>query len=149
MNLTKIELDINYSDKVALIKFYPGQEAEILDFYALKYKGIIIEATGLGHLPVSESGNSWIPKLKKHIRDGLVVCITSQCIFGRVNEYVYSNLRELADAGVIFLGDILAETALVKLGFVLGHHGWKKNVKEKMLENFAGELNEKLGVEFL
>jgi hypothetical protein len=29
---------------------------------------------------------------------------------------------------------------MVKLGFVLGHYGWKGKVKEKMLENMAGEL---------
>ena len=39
---------------------------------------------------------------------------------------------------------MLSETALVKLGWVLGHYGWKKDVEKKMLENFAGELNERL-----
>ena len=47
---------------------------------------------------------------------------------------------------MIFLEDILPETALVKLGFVLGHYGWKMKVKEKMLENFSGEFNERLAV---
>ena len=66
-NKDKVKLDIGFSDKVALVKFYPGQDSSILDFYALKYKGIIIEGSGLGHLPVSESSHNWIPKLKKHI----------------------------------------------------------------------------------
>jgi hypothetical protein len=39
---------------------------------------------------------------------------------------------------------MLSETALVKLGWVLGHYGWKKDVKEKMLYSFAGELNDRL-----
>ena len=42
---------------------------------------------------------------------------------------------------------MLAETALVKLGWVLGHKEWTKSkevVREKMLENFAGEINERL-----
>ncbi|MBX4212621.1 Glu-tRNA(Gln) amidotransferase subunit GatD [Candidatus Pacearchaeota archaeon] len=143
-NTGKTELDVSFSDKVALVKFYPGQDPSILDFYALKYKGIIIEAAGLGHLPPSDAGNSWIPSLKKHIRNGLVVCVAAQTIFGRVDPYVYSTGRELLDAGVIFLEDMLAETALVKLGWVLGHYGWKKNVKEKMLENFSEELNDRL-----
>ena len=146
-NNEKVELDIDFTDKVALVKFYPGQDPDILDFYSLKYKGIVFEGTGLGHLPVSEAKHSWTAKLKKHIRDGFVVCVTSQCIFGRVDPYVYSNLRELEDCGVIFLEDMLAETAFVKLGWVLGHYGLKKNVKDKMLENFAGELNDRLGIE--
>jgi len=147
-NKDVVKLDSSYSDKVALLKFYPGQDPGILDYYALKYKGIVIEAGGLGQLPASDSVHNWIPKLKKHIRNGLAVCVTSQTIFGRVDPYVYSNGRELMDAGAIFLEDMLSEVALVKLGFVLGHYGWKKNVKEKMLENFSGELNERLGIEF-
>ncbi|MBU1988723.1 MAG: asparaginase, partial [Nanoarchaeota archaeon] len=148
-NNEKVELDIGFNDKVAFIKFYPGQDPSILDFYALKYKGIVVEASGLGHLPVSEAQHNWIPKLKKYIREGLVVCAAAQTVFGRLDPYVYSNGRELLDAGVIFLEDMLAETALVKLGWILGHHGWKGKAKEKMLENVVGELNERLGVGFL
>lgn len=143
-NKGKVELDTDVTDKIALVKFYPGQDPAVLDFYALKYKGIVIEATGLGHLPVGTSRNSWIPKLKKHIREGFVVCCAGQTIYGRVDPLLYSTGRELLDAGIIFLEDMLAETAFVKLGYVLGHHGWKKNVKEKMLENMAGELNDRL-----
>ncbi len=144
-NSEKVKLDKEFTDKVGLVKFYPGQDASILDFYALKHKGIVIEASGLGHLPVSEAKESWIPKLKKHIRNGFVVCAAPQTIYGRLDPLVYSNGRELIDAGVIFLEDMLAETALIKLGFVLGHYGWKTKVQEKMLKNFAGEISERLG----
>jgi len=141
-----VELDLDCSDKVALVKFYPGQDPEILDHYALKYKGIVIEGVGLGQLPASDVHNSWLPKLKKHIREGFVVCMASQTVFGRVDPFVYSNARELEEAGVIFLEDMLAEVGFVKLGWVLGHHGWKRMAKDMMLENVAGELNERLGV---
>ncbi|MBI2451958.1 Glu-tRNA(Gln) amidotransferase subunit GatD [Candidatus Pacearchaeota archaeon] len=146
-NKEKVELDLNYTDKVALVKFYPGQDPSILDFYALKYKGIVIEGVGLGHVGTSGVHHNWIPKLKKHVRNGFVVCMISQTIFGKVDEYVYHVGRELRDAGVIFLDDMLSETAWIKLGWVLGHYGWKKNIKEKMLENFAGEINGRLGIE--
>ena len=146
-NKRKVELDVNFSDKVALVKFYPGQDASILDFYALKNKGIIVEASGLGHLPVGEAGHNWLATIKKHIRNGFVVCCAAQTINGRLDPLVYSNGRELIDAGVIFLEDMLSESAFVKLGWVLGHRGWVGKAKEKMLENFAGELNESLRVE--
>jgi len=143
-NNGKVELDVQYTDKVALIKFYPGQSADILDYYALKCKGVVIEVGGLGHLPPSEAQHSWIPSLKKHIKNGLVVCGAAQTVYGRLNPLVYSNGRELVDAGVIFLEDMLSECALVKLGWVLGHYGWKGKVKDKMLENVSGELNDRL-----
>lgn len=144
-NNGKVELDVQYTDKVALIKFYPGQSADILDYYALKCKGVVIEVGGLGHLPPSEAQHSWIPSLKKHIKNGLVVCASAQTVYGRLDPLVYSNGRELIDAGVIFLEDMLAETSLVKLGWVLGHYGWKGKVKDRMLENFCNEFNERLG----
>ncbi|MFH1802341.1 MAG: Glu-tRNA(Gln) amidotransferase subunit GatD [archaeon] len=148
-NKDKVELDASFSDKVALVKFYPGQDPGILDYCALKYKGLVIEVAGIGHVAASDSKENWMPKLKKHIRDGLVVCVAPQTIFGRLDPYVYSNGRELMDSGVVFLEDMLPESALVKLGWVLGHHGWKGKAKEKMLENVAGELNDRLGNEFL
>ena len=110
------------------------------------FKGLVIEMLGLGHVAAGDSVNSWAPALKKAIREGMVVCGACQTIYGRLNPNVYSTGRELENAGVIFLEDILAETALVKLGWVLGHRGWMAydKAKEKMLENFAGELNELL-----
>jgi glutamyl-tRNA(Gln) amidotransferase subunit D len=138
----KTELDTNFTDKIALVKYYPGQSSDILDYYALKYKGIVIEGTGLGHIAME--GTGWASALKKHIKNGLVVCMTTQTVNGRVDSWVYSTGRDEEEAGVIFLEDMLAETAFVKLGFVLGHYGWKGKVKEKMLENFAGEFNERL-----
>lgn len=145
-NKERVELDCSFSEKIGLVKFYPGQNPSILDFYALKHKGIVVEASGLGHLPVSEAEHNWIPTLRKHIRNGFIVCAAAQTLYGRLDPYVYSNGRELIDAGVIFLEDMLPETALIKLGWVLGHYGWKGKVKEKMLENFAGELNDRLGL---
>ena len=146
-NNEKVELDVEFSDKVALVKYYPGQDSSILDFHALKYKGIIVEALGLGQIATSEATNNWVPKLKKLIREGFVVCFSAQTINGRLDPYVYSNARELLDAGVIFLEDMLSETALVKLGWVLGHYGWKARVKELMLTNISGELNNRLSLD--
>jgi len=145
-NNKKVELDLKFEEKVALIKFYPGQSSDILNYYFKnKYRGIIIEATGLGHLAVnSESEYGWDKKLKELVEKGVAICITSQCINGRVDSLVYSNGRKLLDAGIIFLEDMLAETALVKLGWVLGHEEWKNKIKEKMLENVSGELNDRL-----
>ncbi len=139
----KCKADIKFEDKVALVKFYPGQSPDILDYYVKnKYKGIVIEMGGLGHVATKRSRNSWIKKLKEVIDKGIVVCAASQTIYGRLDPLVYSNGRELLETGVIYLEDMLSETAYVKLGYVLGHPEW--NVKEKMLENISGEFNDRL-----
>jgi len=144
-NKNKVKADLSFEDKVALLKFYPGQNPDILDYYVKKkYKGIVIEMMGLGHVATKEATVSWTKKLKEVIKKGLVVCGVAQAIYGRLDPLVYSTGRELLETGIIYLEDMLAEVALVKLGFVLGHKNW--NVKEKMLENISGEFNERLEI---
>lgn len=147
-NKKKVKLDLKFEEKVALVKIYPGQLPDILDFYLRKkFKGIVLEMSGLGHAPTRRARNGWTRKLKEIQEKGMIVCGVSQCINGRVDPLVYSNGRELLATGIIYLEDMLGETALVKLGWVLGHSDWAKSrekVKEKMLENFAGEIGERL-----
>ncbi len=147
-NKTKVKLDNKFEEKVALLKFYPGQSPEILDYYLENgYKGIVIEMVGLGQVATSGARKSWIAKLKEVQKKGLIVCAAAQTIYGRLDPLVYSTGRELIQTGIIYLDDMLAETALVKLGWVLGHKDWaesKEKIKEKMLENFSGELNNRL-----
>jgi glutamyl-tRNA(Gln) amidotransferase subunit D len=144
----KVKLDKSFEEKVALVKVYPGQDPDILDYYVKnKYKGIILEVSGLGHVPTVRARLPWTRKIREVVEKGLIVCMVAQTIFGRLDPLVYSNGRELLKTGAIFLEDMLAETAFVKLGWVLGHGEWAKDkeiVKEKMLHNFSRELNKRL-----
>mgnify|MGYP001574950999 FL=1 len=138
--LTK--LDCSFSDKVALHYYYPGQDPSILDYYLVQgYKGIVIAMTGLGHVASGDVKNSWDSTLKRLIKNGVTVCAVAQTIYGRLNPKVYSIGRDLEVLGIIYLEDMLLETAFVKLSWILGHKQWKGLVREKMLENFAGEFN--------
>jgi glutamyl-tRNA(Gln) amidotransferase subunit D len=150
-NNEEILLDDFFSDKVALVKFYPGQKPDILDYYKNKgVKGIILEVGGLGQVASSKAKHGWISKLRQLIKSGVVICAAAQTINGRLNPRVYSAGRELEDLGVVFLEDMLAETAFVKLSWVLGHRTWRSpsKVREKMLENISGEFNEFSGTCF-
>jgi len=145
-NRKKVKVDNKFEEKIALVKFYPGQDADILDYYLKnKYKGIVIEMTGLGHVATMASRNPWTKKLKEVQDKGLIVCAAAQTINGRLDPLVYSNGRELMETGVIYLEDMLSETAFVKLGWVLGKTTKREEVKKLMLENFAGEFSERLG----
>jgi glutamyl-tRNA(Gln) amidotransferase subunit D len=135
------KLDNKFEDKVALVKLYPGQNSDILNYYSRKkYKGIVLELFGLGHVP----GKEWISKLKELQKKGIVICATAQTIYGRLDPLVYSAGRELMRSGILFLEDMLAETALVKLGYVLGKTKDKEEIQKLMLENMAGEFNDRL-----
>ncbi len=144
-NKGKIKLDAKYSNKVTIIKIHPGQDPSIIEYYEnAGYKGLILEVTGLGNIPGKNSEYNWLPKIKKAIQNGMIICAAPQTINGRLNPNVYSSGRELQKTGIVFLEDMLPETALVKLGWVLGHPKWKSQIKEKMLENIAGEFNDKI-----
>jgi len=147
-NKKKCFVDNKFEEKIALLKFYPGQDPEILDYYVKKgYKGIIIEMLGLGHVATSGARLSWIKKLKEIQKKGIIVCASAQTIYGRLDPLVYVTGRELIETGVIYLKDMLSETAFVKLGWVLGHKEWilsRDKVKEKMLQNIAHEFNNRL-----
>ncbi len=141
----KTKLDNKFQEKIALIKYYPGQNPDILEYYAKKkYKGIILEVLGLGQIAANDSRNNWIPKLKEIQNKGIIICTTAQTIHGRLDPLVYSTGRALLNTGIIYLKDMLSETAFVKLGWVLAKTKDKKEIKKLMLTNFAGELNNRL-----
>jgi glutamyl-tRNA(Gln) amidotransferase subunit D len=150
-NKNKIKIDAVFDDRVGLIKFYPGQNPEILNYYRKKgYRGIVIEMSGLGHV-ITSGKNDWIPKLRELIKKGMFIYAVPQTLYGKLDPYVYESGRRILDTGVVFLKDILPETALVKLGWVLAHKSWRGSLatSQKMNENLVGEFNDKLGNEFL
>ena len=129
----------DFYEKVTLLKFYPGMDSKIIDWFVEQgYKGIILEGTGLGHV-----GKYLLNSLKKAIDSGVFVGMTSQCIWGSVNMNVYNTGRDLQAIGVIPLGDMLPETALVKLMWVLAQSKDLDKVKQAMLSNIAGEFSSK------
>ncbi|MCL5239382.1 MAG: Glu-tRNA(Gln) amidotransferase subunit GatD [Candidatus Marsarchaeota archaeon] len=146
----ELRLKAGYEPKVALLKFYPNSDPEIIDYYVdKKYKGIIIEGTGMGHVAVSPADEkySWLGHIKRAADAGVVVGMTSQTLNGRVNTNVYRNLRLIAGAGAIYCQDMLPEVALVKLGWLLGNH--KRAEAAKMLDkNIAGEITERTEVDW-
>ncbi|MEM0088299.1 MAG: Glu-tRNA(Gln) amidotransferase subunit GatD [Archaeoglobaceae archaeon] len=133
----KLELKDKLEEKVALIKFFPGLSADILEFFHSRgYRGFVIEGTGLGHV-----STDWIETLKRVCEDSLVV-MTSQCLFGRVCDRVYDTGRDLLRVGVIEGEDMLPETALVKLMFLLGNYDLE-TAKELVKKNLVGEIEDR------
>jgi glutamyl-tRNA(Gln) amidotransferase subunit D len=128
-----------FDPNVLLIKFHPGLPAGIIDWATVTgYKGLVLEGTGLGH--VSES---LFASLERAIKNGLVVGMCSQCIWGRVQLHVYSTGRDLLRIGVIPFNDMLSETALVKMMWAFGNESDPEKVKQIMLTNLAQEFSER------
>jgi len=129
----KIYLDT----KVALIKYYPGYNPNLLDkIVEMGFRGIIFEGTGLGHV-----GKTMYDSIKKANEKGVFLGMTSQCIDGRVSMTVYESGRDLLDLGIVPLENMIPEVALVKAMWAMGNSQNRDEVKKIMLENIASELS--------
>ncbi len=120
---------------VSMLHFYPGFEAEHLDLIVDKVKGLVIAGTGLGHVSEEILGS-----VRRAVKKGVHIFITTQCLYGAVNLNVYSTGRDMISAGAIPLGDMLTETAYVKLMWSLGQTSDPDEVRRLMQMNIAGEL---------
>jgi glutamyl-tRNA(Gln) amidotransferase subunit D len=131
----KVTVDDKMEKNVGIFYSHPGVTCEHFEFLAEKNRGIVIVGTGLGHAP-----KELLKSIKNAIESGISVVMTSQCLYGRVNMNVYSLGRDLRLTGVISGGDMLPETALVKLMWVLGHTSDPEKVNELILKNLKGEF---------
>lgn len=131
--------ELGFDERVFLLKAYPGVDPSIIEFLVQKgYRGLIIEGTGLGHI-----STNLLDSIRRATDSGMVIGMTSQCVFGRVNMDVYSTGRELQRVGVIPLDDMLTEVATVKLMWALAKAKSRDEVIRLMRTNLAGEINER------
>lgn len=131
-------LDAKFDNRVFLLYYYPGLDRDFLEqmLTNTKIRGIIIAGTGLGH-----TSSDHIELFRKATKDGIFIGMTTQCLFGRVNMNVYTTGRQLLDAGVTPLEDMLPEVALVKLMWVLAHEQDLEKIQNLMITNLVGEIN--------
>jgi len=135
----ELEVRDSFEEKAALVKFHPGFDPGILGRLVDDgYRGIILEGSGLGHVSSGCYG-----AVERATKEGVLVGMTSQCIWGRVDMNVYTTGRELISMGVEPLGNMLPETALVKLMWALGESGDAEEAVELMRRNIAGEYSDR------
>lgn len=134
-------------NKVAMLKLHTNMVPEQFELYSkLKYKGLVLEGTGLGQAPIGTPN----PQAKIHARNkkallrllknGCIVAMTSQTIFGRVNMHVYDKAIDLVSMGVIPCEDMTPETAFIKLAWLLGNYS-PAEAKQLMQTNLRGEIS--------
>ena len=133
----KLVLKPNFDERVALVKFYPGLNSKIIEWYVDEgYRGIVLEGTGLGHV-----GSYCFSAVRKAIGKDVVVAMASQCVWGRIGMNVYDQGRDLLSMGVIPLEDMLSETATVKLMWILGQTKNVEEAKRLLTTNIAHEFS--------
>jgi glutamyl-tRNA(Gln) amidotransferase subunit D len=134
--INQFEPKIKINKKVALVKYYPGYNPDLLNnIINSGYKAIIFEGTGLGHI-----GKNMYSVVKIANEKGIFMGMTSQCIDGRVRMTVYESGRDLLNLGIIPLENMIPEIALVKAMWVTGNTEKYDEIKENMLNEIASEF---------
>ena len=135
----KFELVDGISDQVFLIKLTPGFRPDTLGHLAqLQYKGVIIEAFGAGGLHFVR--RNLIAELKEMVRQGIIVVVSSQCLFEKSDFSVYQVGRKTLEAGVIEARDMTTEATVTKLMWVLAQTTDSAEVARKFKTVYFGEM---------
>ena len=132
------ELRPEISKNVFLLKLTPGLSPEIFDALGnMGYKGVVIEAFGLGGINVLNRG---LQGIRKAVDMGISVVVTTQCLYDSANLRVYQVGNRLLDMGVIQGFDMTSEAAMTKLMWALGQGLGPEEVKEVFAKSIAGEI---------
>ena len=128
------------SQNVFLLKLTPGLNPAVFDVLAaMGYKGIVIEAFGLGGVNVLHKG---LRGIRRAVEDGISVVVTTQCLYDSSDLRVYQVGNQLLDLGVIQGRDMTTEAAMTKLMWALGQNMAPDQVKDLFERSLAGEITE-------
>jgi glutamyl-tRNA(Gln) amidotransferase subunit D len=129
------QIESHLDERVALVTYYPGLSPLRLRRLVRNERGLVLAGTGLGHV-----SRAHLRGLRSLIERGLVVGMTTQCLGGGTDPFVYSTGRELVRAGVVYLDDLLPETAYTKMLWAFGQSEDPARVRALLLEDQVGEF---------
>ena len=128
-----------YSSKVCMIKMFPGIHRSLIESIAGQgYKGLYIEAYGIGGMPFLR--HDFTGTLEKLIKDGLTVVVGTQCRYEGTMMDVYETGRRALEIGALEAHDMTGEAVLTKLIWILGMTDDPSEIRDFYSINMAGEM---------
>ena len=126
------------SESVFLLKLTPGLDPRVFEVLTQTgYKGIVVEAFGLGGVNVLGRG---LRGIQRAVEDGISVVVTTQCLYDSSDLRVYQVGNKLLDLGVVQARDMTSEAAMTKLMWGIGQGYGQAQIAELFTQNIAGEI---------
>lgn len=142
----KMILSNRFDNKVYTLKLTPGLPKEVFEIILKKrYKGIVIEAFGLGHVPFIENKRDpqhalgFVRKMIETARK-IPVVVTTQAAQGGADPRKYEVGRKIEMPPVISGEDMSSETCHVKLMWCLGQGMNVDQVRKAFETNLVEEI---------
>ena len=137
--MTRINLQTEYSDKIAVLKVFPGMDLDIFSFLQDHgYEGVYIEGFGLGGLPFLR--NDITAEIRKASERGLPILVGSQCRYEGSNLTVYETGQRILDCGGIPVYDMTQEAVVTKLMWTLGQTKKYDQIRWLFGSDLVGEV---------
>lgn len=128
----------NENLRIGILTTHPNMSPDEVSFFR-DFDGLIIQGTGIGHIPIEGKNKPILDELKK-LRIPKV--IITQSIFGNVNLNVYSTGRKTKDYLIGNHLDLTLESAYIKLAWLLSNH--PKDIERLFHLNMRNEINERI-----
>ena len=133
-------LATDISENVFLLKLTPGMNPAIFDALAdMGYKGIVVEAFGLGGVQVLRRG---LDGIQRAVEAGISVVITTQCLYDSSDLKVYQVGNKLLQLGIIQGRDMTSEAAMTKLMWAIGQGMQPPEIARIFTRSLAGEITQ-------
>lgn len=133
------ECNPHFDDAIHVIKIHPAINTNTLDCLPLdQLKAVIIEAFGIGNLPVKGPHNM-LPFIEKCRANGCHVIINSQAPYDAVNLNLYESGRAVQERGGLSAGDMTMEATITKTMQLLGADLEENQFRSLFMSNLCGE----------
>jgi L-asparaginase len=137
----KLELHMDMDTNIAILKLYPGITSSVVNsiLQTEGLKGVILETYGAGN---SIKSDWFLDLLKEAIRNNIIILNVTQCKGGGcVHEGKYESSYLLGRAGIVSGNDIITESAVTKMMYLLGNYSNNETIKTLLNKSLRGEMS--------